>query len=729
MKKLYFLFTFIFLIFSIPLISAQCLDIKTAKTLYLAGETFQVEITGNLIKPLTYNNIYFYCNGKEYFPIFSLEQIAANKWIVFFDIPEKYGLNELSVAKVICRENETLKEESKKISFTVKKPLQYYYSSLADKVRTRSAYLNSDELSLALIALTNFPELTAEGKNALLKKGTGECWPSPVCTVKSTSLAILALGNNTEKAKNWLFDSQNSVDNGIWMLVVESDSEKKCNLTINEKVKELSIPLGINEFSLDFPDAEIINVSLDCNVNSAKISHTYLGKVHEFSLGIINNKKCWGKTYKSECNAEATAYALQIFRDTKAESWLVENAKTTEEIAYAYIYTKKPDFNEWLVNNQHPLGYWSNFSLTISNISSVSATVSAIKAIENAKAKSWIRENLDNFSFEEQALALQVFSDEIEPIVSLEQGIIKANPMQNITFKITNKGIFPVTLKAVFYGASQNIILPPKTTLPLTFSIPQIQEFTISSIDITYNFKNVERSYSVPLVIIPLGTKTNIINQTVSEKTLKTANFQFLESEINETININEVHEVNITIRNLASEPLTIDFAIWGLSEVIEEIPLSITLKPNSLETLTIKFKSKYPFDYLGQIIAESKGQSVSIPVYISAKQQVISEKSCSELNGKICSSGYSCSGNLTITKEGECCLGTCVQSQVKEKVSMKTISIIMIILAIIIVILFVLLKLRKPKKPALTRVLEKIKEESKMPFREIETEEKKFNQ
>ena len=710
MKKLILIFLFLLLI---PLINAQCLDVKIAKASYLAGETFQAEITGNLITPLNYNDIYFYYNGKEYFPpVLSLEQIAANKWIVYSDVLEKYGLNDFSVERVICRENNTLKEESKKLSFSITKPLQAYYNSLLSKLNGKWASLSSDEISQAVIALSDFPE-SEDGKIELQKKGTGECWPSSNCTVKSTSLALLALGNSTE-ARNWLLDSQNSVSSGLWKLITNADSEKICSLIINENAENVSIPAGINEISLNLPDTETINVSLNCDAN-AKISHTYLGKVHEFPLGIINNKKCWGKYYKTECDALSTAYALQIISDSNAAEWLSENAKSTEEIAYAYIYTKNSDFESFLVNNQHLSGYWGNSSLAISNVSDIFSTVAAIKALNgNSKAESWLRENLDYFSLEQQSIALQIFKDKIEPIVSIQQAVIKTSSLENFTLKFSNKGVFPVKISTIWFSSAQTAIIPPKTAISLTFSVPKVQSLEFSSLDAAYKLKEIERSYSIPSIIFPTKEQSIIINEIISQGTLKTADFQFIETGINETIGVNELKEKTINIRNIGADTITVDLTVWGLSDVIQQIPSSVEIKPGETSPIIIKFQSPNSFEYSGQITAETKGNSVSIPVYINVKQPV-SEKSCSELNGKICDFGYVCKGNSTTTPQGSCCVGECSKTAEAKPISLKTIGIIMVIVAVLIAALFIFLKLRKPKRPALEKVLAKIKEESKM--------------
>ena len=345
------------------LCSAQCLDIQLSKSSYLAGETFQAEITATPITSLTYNDISVSYGGKEYFPVLYLEQLAANKWIVFFDTISKYGLNDFSVNRIICRENDSLKESSKTVQFSVKKPLQDHFSSLMNAVKGSWNSFSIDEISRSLIAIQKLDyddALVEEGKKVLRTK-----LPS---SVKSTALALQVV--NDSNSMDWLADAQNSVSIGLWSLTTNSDSEKTCNLTINSQKSEVDIPRGPSSMDLVLPNDKTINISLDCDAN-AKITHTYRGKVNEFSLGTISNEKCWGVSYRSRCNATATAYALQIISDNDAKKWLSENARTTEEIAYSYILSGKSDSKTWLENNQHPAGSVSYTHLTLPTIYSV----------------------------------------------------------------------------------------------------------------------------------------------------------------------------------------------------------------------------------------------------------------------------------------------------------------------------------------------------------------------
>ena len=712
---------------ALSLAHAQCIQINTAKSSYLSGETFQAEITGNLIKPLEYDDISFSYAGKEYFPVATLQQISSNKWIIFSDVSEKYGINEFSVNSIICRENETLKEQTAKAQFAVRKSLQSHLSSLIDRVDGRWASISTDEISRAVIALSEFP-VSSDGKKELVKRGA-ECWPSQNCSVKSTVLAMLA--SNNSDAREWLNDAQNSISTGLWNLITESDAAKECVIKVNNNSFNISVPSGTTEFPLSLPDEALINISLNCPV-TAKISHTYMGSVHEFPLGVISNEKCWGKYYRTSCDALSTAYALQIISDTKARTWLQANAKSTEEIAYAYYYTKSPELSQFLTNNQNIQGYWTNSSLALSNKSDVFSTIAAINALNgNAKAETWLRDNLDLFSLEEKSAALKALRNKTEPLLSIQNGYIKANSFQNVSFKISNKGIFDTQISAAIMNSAQNIIIPAKSTVSVIVQMPDVSSLTVSSLDITSTLGTEQRGYSIPAIIIPYGKteqEINLAEQNITQETLKPASFNFLQPILNETVNIGEPKAFNLSIKNSGSEKITLDVTIWGLSDIIESgsIPVTIDVAPNSVAVLPVTFKAPSAGQYSGQINVESKGSSSQVQIYLNTAAATVSAKSCSELGGKICLT--TCIGNHTSAKDGDCCFGNCSQAQGTGGISTKTIGIAMVVLAVLVAAAFIFFKLRKPKKKSLEKVLEKIREESKStPFEEKMKENEKI--
>ncbi len=753
MKK-YFLFLLFFFILLISNAEAKCLNIS-AQGNYLAGETIEVEITANIIKPLTYNDINFYYDSKEYFPSFSLSQLASNKWILFMDAPSKYGQNTISLEKLVCRENGTLKEETSAYSFSVKKPVQDYYISFVSKLEDKWDYFSTEEIAQSLIALEliNYDSAFIEdGKNALLKKGN-ECWPSANCSVKSTALALLALQDRApEKAKDWLYNSRNSVSEGLWTFTSESGSAQTCAVYINNLPSNLTLQAGTNSFSLALPNVSLINISSNCP--NPKILQTISGRVNEIPLGIISNEKCYGSGYKTKCDILSTFYALKINPDKNVENWMVANAKTTEEIAFAYIAKNNSNQKGWLVNNQHETGYWSANGLAVSAEPDAKSTIAAAIAINNQNSEEWLRSNIDSFSLEELALTLQLLSSKIEPVVSFQGAIQNVVSSNNLSIKFYNKGIFPLVLKLSLLGTSLEKELPAKTALTFSMKVPVVSETTFTSL-VAETKLGSSRIYSIPVIAFPSAqakTETNVLNLTVekpvlnltSPKSLSSSNAtnsnvsssvqsnasktqikttQVSSSKLNfESVDMNlslkpgENSSFQLTLKNSYSEKVTAYLSVWGLSDIVSNFPSSVELEPNSEETITFSLNPKYSMTYDGEITAETNGESVRIPVYIRVRPAA-SNKTCSELKGRICPQSESCVGRSSDASDGLCCLDSCKKPVVAgtSSGSKKLIGIIMIVLAVLSAAAFIFFKMREKKRPAsIDKVLEKIRAEAK---------------
>src|SRR3989338_280127 len=78
------------------------------------------------------------------------------------------------------------------------------YSCLANLIDSKGVgSLTTEELSFSLAALTYDSNKQSSLKNALMALGSnGECWPSGSCTLKETSMALIALKRaNTDTSK------------------------------------------------------------------------------------------------------------------------------------------------------------------------------------------------------------------------------------------------------------------------------------------------------------------------------------------------------------------------------------------------------------------------------------------------------------------------------------------------------------------------------------------------
>ena len=644
MKKL-ILLVFLTLILTTSLASAQCFSVKLSKQSYLSGETFQAEITGSLEKAITINDLHFYEGNKEYFPAFDLEQIANDRWVAWTKTPTRYGENKFSVT-ALCKED-ILKEETIESNFLIQRPLQEAYSWLTNQVDERWPTLTSDEASLTLLAIEYNSKLHEKGEISLLtKSNVHTCWPS-ACELKSTSLAAVALKGNVqeEQIKNWILDAENKIDIGLWDLLISSNEEQTCNLTINEETQQLNLNLGFNlPISLTLPDDPEITVSTTCAASSTRITHTYLGSVNEFALlkngteytTNINNQKCWGDSYRSECTADSTAYAIWALQELGESGfqdeigWLKENLDTTAQRALYYSFTKDSEVESWLINNQAPEGYWSEKALAVSNTPDVVSTVLATKHLSNSKGEAWLKSLFDftgRFgNIEETAYAMQIFSsDNIEPLVS-SKGLIKARGGRNVTIEFNNNGILPINLTATFFGKTETMNIIPFSSKSITIISPIYSAVTFTEAEISYKnaISENKRSYSIPIIVLPTGAaEDKAINETSAGSSLFPSEFKFTPNNITLKPDKDEF-SIEVELKSLSEETFLVGLSLFGISDILQSIePSSFELLPGQTQLIEVTFNTaEASGQYVGSINAEAIGSSVSLPVSITLGQE-----------------------------------------------------------------------------------------------------------
>ncbi len=753
---IFLLLTISFSVITSGFVSAQqdgCIKIQLSRQSFLSGEVFQAEITGSLQKPLQAADIFFFYGNNEYSPAFGFEQAAADKWIVWMNTPRNYGANSMRV-RALCQ-TEILLEEVKNAEFTIQKPIQDIYSNLLNRVNEVAA-LKTEELSLSLIALSHQTSFANRARDELLKRSSSqECWPAGACEVKTTSLALTALKNltDTQKMQNWILDSQNNVNIGLWDLIAESNSAQSCSIIINGQAKAINLASGPNPpISLELPDDPEVIISTNCSLSSSRVSHTYLGRVNSFQMLnngsafslTLNNKKCWGKTYRSGCEATPTAYALVALSglgisDLQKEiTWLSQNLETTEERAIYYSFTKDSATESWLVNNQAPQGYWSSGALAVSNVPSISATTQAVKAlpesrIQKSLGESWLKSVLDmvdenKVSTEDLAFSLQFLGrDKIEPLI-YSKGLIKTSGGKNFTINFQNNGVTPAELIASLSGKTFSVQVRELSSANMVLESPQTSSILFDYIEISYvtEFGN-ERGYKLPIILFPSsfeeGSFSGAINQTTTGgRSLLPSDLEFSQETLNLTLKKLPKNEITITLKNLASTPKSASISVSGLYELLEGIePSSLELQPNEEREIRIIFNTERAFGaYTGSINAETAGSSTSLPVRIEIGEETTT-KTCSEINGRICGSRETCSEPTVSAADGNCCLAECRAIPGEGGINLKIVGWVLLAIAAILAGLAIYFKLKKKPQQPIRAALERAgKNQANLPLREI---------
>lgn len=732
----------IILLFVIAAVScipfSWAMNIDIARSSYLPGETFQANITGEFVQPLTVNNIFFMMQGKEIGLAFYLLKISNAEYWVYVDLPQQTGNYTFAVKNVLYKENGTLTGTEKEKSFEIIQTTSSLYKDISDKTTGKLQSLSAADNSLLLISLKYDNNLVLQARDALLnKKISGECWnpsspSSPPCTVKDTALALFALKKISYDADaSWLIDAENNLDVGLWNLVINSQSEKQCDLYVNSEKDAVNLTSGENVINLDLKSKpDDVNVIVNCSAMNAKIVHTYLGKINEFAMQkqgdsfikTLNNKKCFGEFYRSDCNTESTAYALLALDALGADKsdvfeWLKKNAQTTKEKSIA-LYFGYSDMKDWLVNNQHIDGYWAKKSLVESAQQDIEATVFAVWALRKAKendaagkGEEWLKNNVyGNLSNEILSTAFVFLNDKIESILSVNPAAIKTKIGSNISILAKNKGIVDLSVSADFlpFNTKKDFSLKSGHEERIEFAVTaklgnkDIKENISGSIEIVYN-KFLAARYSIPVIII---ADKNITADFVVE--VPKEHFRFLQQEINVTLMVNDKTLIPVTVKNLAQNAVK-DISISysrDIGYIVNITPLHIKeIDAGDEATINLVFQSQEIDSYEGFIEASADGVSAILPLNITftknesqvnINETIITEKNktCNDYNGSICEKEEQCKGTVITIFNERCCMGKC-----ERKRDLRLLGVLMILLAVFIIVIFLVIKLKKPKK------------------------------
>lgn len=728
MKYLLFLFIIGIIIF-VP--NVYAMEINLLRESYFAGETFQANITGEFAGSLKVNNIFFMKDGKEVGLAFYLLKISDREYWVYVDLPQQIGNYTFAIKNALYKEDGVLKGNEKEKAFEIKQSITSFYKDIADKTAGKFSSLGTESNSLALIALAYDNPLFVQAKNALLaKKDSAGCWPSPSCNTKDTALALFALKKSlVDSDSSWLVDAQNNLDAGLWNLVISSAGDSQCEINVNSEKTINNVTSGDNTIALDLKgESDEVSIAVNCSVANSKILHTYLGKINEFPMEKqgnifslrLNNKKCFGNSYRGECSTEATAYSILALDalgldKSKALDWLEENAQTTKEKSIA-LYFGKSGLKEFLLNNQHSDGYFTKKSLIEETSSDIESTVFAVWALSKAKenvaeekGKEWLKKNIYANLTNELLSASFVFpNNEIESISSINPAVIKAKVNSNISVLVRNKGIVDLTASANFlpFKAKKDFAVKASGEEKIEFAVPQkldnkeMKDNITGSIELVLS-KFSSELYSIPVMII--GDKTAVINFTPE---VPKEHFQFTQQEINATLLAKENNLIPVAIKNLAPRVIKgisisysrdLDYVLNLTSLHIKEIDAGSEVVVNLL------FKSQKTGNYEGFIEASSNEISAILPVNITFTKNesqitvmnitAIQNKTCKDYNGSLCKKEEICSNSIPL-HEGRCCIGKC-----EAKKDLKMLGVLMISLAVLVIVITLYAKLKKPKK------------------------------
>ena len=736
--------------------NGECMQINLPRNNFLIGETFQAEISASassiLLEEISPSNLEIFRkegggDRRVEMPIRILK-VSNDSYYAYFNIPAvQEGSHRLKV-KTICRQQERIVGAETSVQFSLEKEnLGSAYEKLAAQVYR--GWGNTEENSLSILALRNSDSaLAQQGVQNLLtnSKNSGECWPQASCRVKDTALALVALkesGAQTEKAKNWLLDAQNSLGIGEWNLIATSQ-DQTCALKINNQTENLQIRGGQIIKALSFAEDERYIISLECNqsLGSAKVTHTYLGKVVDFLLEQRNltwsrelsNEKCFGSGYRTGCDFESSAYAylaLNAIGEERQETleWMKgnRNDQITLHQAFLMLFTGEDYYRNWLVNNQALLGYWGEKSLAAAPEGGADALVTSlgISALKRGsgngtissreRAREWLLDNSQTLAMRDLAAALYfAFSpDEIREILAVSPAAVKVNSGKQFELLLENKGAKTIALSAKYISTTQQATIEKGRFQRLVFNATQEGN---SFLTLAYS-----GIYNLPV----FATKVVQGKEIVENTSLVLPSIKFV-GEGNLSLYNNQTSAIRVKLVNTNSQAVN-DITILLSSElyqVLKASPEKINLEPNGEAEITLSInegKNLEAGTYSGEIKARNSITAtlpVKIEILESGQKIEKKEKDCFDL-------GFQCCTEIKDgTERKEELDKTCPQTQpicakecktAKESESGGKISpIALIIVAIIIGSIILLLVLRakgKSKPRELKDVISEIEE------------------
>ncbi len=276
-----------------------------------------------------------------------------------------------------------------------------------------------EESALALLALNKQLGSVAQLSSTQnkLKNYLDSCTISNTCNNKDVALAIWALKDikdsspTLDTATNWLINSRTifapDTDADDWLVQIISPVSGNCVVNNTEIKSERIISVSadytpwqsVKDLVTQNTNDLVINCNSLASINSISLikKKTISNTINYFIIEEIQNQKsvtvqlgipCWGATYRSVCNQDATAHVLLALNKQGKNvdpTWLEQQTSTPLENAILYEITDEQEYLSTLQSSQSQNGFWQPVDIeTTSFIYSFipSESVTAKKTLE-----------------------------------------------------------------------------------------------------------------------------------------------------------------------------------------------------------------------------------------------------------------------------------------------------------------------------------------------------------
>ncbi len=119
-------------------------------------------------------------------------------------------------------------------------------NQVSDRLSSSSSAMTAEELAFSLLAVSYNSDLQGKLKTKLdeLKDTNNACWPKSACTLKDTSLVLLAynhVGLDVADIKNWLTNQTMAPSDLVWYLEIDTENKSKCTIKYDGTSRAITV--------------------------------------------------------------------------------------------------------------------------------------------------------------------------------------------------------------------------------------------------------------------------------------------------------------------------------------------------------------------------------------------------------------------------------------------------------------------------------------------------------
>ena len=365
----------------------------------------------------------------------------------------------------------------------------------------------------------------------------------------------------------------------------------------------LSLTKGEKTFAIDLINKpEQLTITLPCGyVAEAKLINTHKDNTNEFlltkQLGILsitlNNKKCFGTNYRTECKQEETTMALLALNAVgvqKDANFLKNSTLTLKQKAILYYLSGDKALEAEIQS--------------ASDAESAAYSYMALKKYNiNNSLTEYLKSNLRTSIKTDSLILYNAYpTSEIKEILQFSPGFVLTTG--SFSINLQNKGLLPINLELVLDKNRQNLKLEADETKQLSFTTNKDVDLTIIS--------DSGNEYKIPVFYY-------LLNQQIPQLQ---GNLQFNQSIVNLTILKGEEASIKIKLVNSGSPINNITFSYPAkFYTIMTIVPETIdSLNSFDSEEITLSFKPDSAAS--GELKAEAENLTASINLNIMVKDK-----------------------------------------------------------------------------------------------------------